>query len=97
MRPVTKMIVTVGNRAACGCACPPPCERSCTITSRCECSPSLLPARVPFADAVHAAGRAALAVVAFSGRPDLLLAATEDRFNKLVAQLQREREADPHA
>jgi homoserine kinase len=54
-----------------------PDERLATATAR-----TLLPARVPFADAVHAVGRAALAVVAFGGRSDLLLAATEDRLHQ---------------
>jgi homoserine kinase len=39
---------------------------------------SLLPDVVPHADAAAAAGHAALLVVALSGRPELLLAATED-------------------
>ena len=39
---------------------------------------SLLPEVVPHADAVAGAGRAALLVVALSGRPELLLPATED-------------------
>lgn len=39
---------------------------------------SLLPDVVPHADAASAAGHAALLVVAISGRPELLLAATED-------------------
>jgi len=43
---------------------------------------TLLPQTVPFADAVHAVGRAALAVAAFSGRPEHLLAATEDRLHQ---------------
>jgi homoserine kinase len=38
----------------------------------------LLPARVPHADAAANAGRAALLVAALQGRPDLLMAATED-------------------
>jgi homoserine kinase len=38
----------------------------------------LLPGSVPHADAAAAAGRAALLVVALSGRPELLHAATED-------------------
>jgi homoserine kinase len=38
----------------------------------------LLPATVPHADAAADAGRAALLVVALSGRPELLLPATED-------------------
>ncbi|MFN8183067.1 MAG: homoserine kinase [Candidatus Nanopelagicales bacterium] len=42
----------------------------------------LLPETVPFRDAVHALGRAALAVAAFSGHPEHLLAATEDRLHQ---------------
>lgn len=38
----------------------------------------LLPARVPHADAATNAGRAALFVAALQGRPELLMAATED-------------------
>jgi homoserine kinase len=38
----------------------------------------LLPATVPHADAAADAGRAALLVVALTGRPELLLAATRD-------------------
>lgn len=41
----------------------------------------LLPALVPHADAAHSAGRAALVVAALTGRPDLLLPATEDRLH----------------
>lgn len=54
-----------------------PAERLATSTAR-----SLLPASVPFADAVHAVGRAALAVVAFTGHPEVLLDATEDRLHQ---------------
>lgn len=42
----------------------------------------LLPDRVPHADAAFAAGRCALAVQAFTTRPDLLLVATEDRLHQ---------------
>lgn len=42
----------------------------------------MLPAVVPHADAAHSAGRAALLVAAMSSRPDLLLAATEDRLHQ---------------
>ena len=38
----------------------------------------LLPARVPHADAAANAGRAALLVAALQGRPEILMAATED-------------------
>lgn len=43
----------------------------------------MLPAVVPHVDAAHSAGRAALLVVAMTGRPDLLLAATEDRLHQV--------------
>ncbi len=42
----------------------------------------LLPADVPYVDAVANVGRAALLVAAISGRPELLLAATEDRLHQ---------------
>jgi homoserine kinase len=42
----------------------------------------LLPETVPHRDAAHAAGRSALAVAAMTRRPDLLLAATEDRLHQ---------------
>ncbi len=42
----------------------------------------LLPDTVPHADAAHAAGRAALLVEALTRRPELLLAATEDRLHQ---------------
>ena len=42
----------------------------------------LLPATVPHADAARNAGRAALLVAALTGRPDQLLAATEDRLHQ---------------
>jgi homoserine kinase len=42
----------------------------------------LLPEQVPHADAAHAAGRAALLVAALTGRPELLLEATEDRLHQ---------------
>ncbi len=42
----------------------------------------MLPDTVPFADAAHSAGRAALLSVAMTARPDLLLAATEDRLHQ---------------
>jgi homoserine kinase len=47
-----------------------------------ETARGLLPATVPHGDAVHAASRAALAVAALTRRPDLLLAATEDRLHQ---------------
>lgn len=43
---------------------------------------ALLPATVPHADAAANAGRAALLGIALTGRPDLLLAATEDRLHQ---------------
>ncbi len=42
----------------------------------------LLPAEVPHSDASRNAGRAALLVAALTGRPDRLLAATEDRLHQ---------------
>lgn len=54
-----------------------PTARLATSTAR-----SVLPPRVPHADAAHNAGRAALLVLALSDRPDLLLAATEDRLHQ---------------
>ena len=43
---------------------------------------SLLPADVPHADAARNAGRAALLVAALSGKPELLLAATQDELHQ---------------
>ena len=54
-----------------------PDERLATSTAR-----GLLPATVPHADAAFQAGRAALLVHALGQRPDLLLAATEDRLHQ---------------
>lgn len=54
-----------------------PTERSETHITR-----GLLPERVPHADAAFAAGRAALAVVALTERPGLLLPATADRLHQ---------------
>jgi homoserine kinase len=54
-----------------------PGESSATAVTR-----RLLPDRVPHADAAFAAGRSALAVHAFTTRPDLLLAATADRLHQ---------------
>ena len=42
----------------------------------------LLPSQVPHADASRNAGRAALLVAALTGRPDQLMAATEDRLHQ---------------
>lgn len=42
----------------------------------------LLPVEVPHADAALNAGRAALLVAAFAGRPELLLTATEDKLHQ---------------
>ena len=47
-----------------------------------ETARGLLPETVPHRDATHAASRAALAVAALTRRPDLLLAATEDRLHQ---------------
>ena len=54
-----------------------PAEKSSTNTTR-----GLLPAQVPHVDAAHSAGRAALAVLAVTERPELLMAATEDRLHQ---------------
>jgi homoserine kinase len=54
-----------------------PSVRSATATTR-----GLLPATVPHTDAAHSAGRAALAVHALTTKPELLLAATEDRLHQ---------------
>jgi homoserine kinase len=47
-----------------------------------ETARGLLPETVPHRDAAHAAGRSALVVAALTRRPDLLLAATEDRLHQ---------------
>jgi homoserine kinase len=52
-------------------------ERSLTKLAR-----AVLPAQVPHADAAFNAGRTALLVLALTGRPELLLAATEDRLHQ---------------
>ncbi len=54
-----------------------PAERPLTSLAR-----AVLPDRVPHADAAFNAGRAALLVLALTGRPELLLAATEDRLHQ---------------
>lgn len=54
-----------------------PAEVLSTETAR-----GMLPDAVPHADAAHTAGRAALLVAALTTRPDLLLAATEDRLHQ---------------
>lgn len=54
-----------------------PDEHSATSVTR-----GLLPDKVPHADAAFTAARCALAVQAITGRPDLLLAATEDRLHQ---------------
>lgn len=54
-----------------------PAERSSTDATR-----GLLPKQVSHSDAVFSAGRAALAVHALTARPELLLAATEDRLHQ---------------
>lgn len=54
-----------------------PGERSSTEATR-----GLLPAQVPHVDAAFVAGRSALAVLALTSRPDLLLPATEDRLHQ---------------
>lgn len=54
-----------------------PQDRSSTAHTR-----GLLPAQVPHADAAFNVSRGALAVVALTSRPDLLLIATEDRLHQ---------------
>jgi homoserine kinase len=54
-----------------------PAERSSTEATR-----GLLPAQVAHVDAAFTAGRSALAVLALTSRPDLLLPATEDRLHQ---------------
>ncbi len=54
-----------------------PHERLATVTAR-----RVLPATVPHADAAFTAGRAALLVQALCHRPELLLAATEERLHQ---------------
>jgi homoserine kinase len=54
-----------------------PAEQSATKAAR-----AVLPEQVPHADAAFNAGRAGLLVVALSGRPELLLTATEDRLHQ---------------
>ncbi|GAA3574174.1 homoserine kinase [Amycolatopsis ultiminotia] len=54
-----------------------PAERSSTGATR-----GLLPQHIPHVDAAHSAGRAALTVLAMTERPELLLAATEDRLHQ---------------
>jgi len=54
-----------------------PATRSSTAAAR-----GVLPAQVPFADAAFTGSRSALLVAALTERPDLLLAATEDRLHQ---------------
>jgi homoserine kinase len=54
-----------------------PEQRSATTAAR-----AVLPGLVPHADAAFNAGRAGLLVLALTGRPDLLFAATEDRLHQ---------------
>jgi len=54
-----------------------PEQRSATTAAR-----AVLPDAVPHADAAFNAGRAGLLVLALTGRPDLLLTATEDRLHQ---------------
>lgn len=51
-------------------------------TSSTEVTRGLLPARVPLADAAFTGARTALGLHAFTARPDLLMAATEDRLHQ---------------
>ncbi|SEO54813.1 homoserine kinase [Amycolatopsis saalfeldensis] len=52
------------------------------VRSSTDATRGLLPAQVPHPDAAHSAGRAALSVLAMTTRPELLLAATEDRLHQ---------------
>lgn len=52
------------------------------LRSSTDATRGLLPESVPHTDAAFTAGRAALAVLALTARPDLLLAATEDRLHQ---------------
>jgi homoserine kinase len=52
------------------------------LRSSTDATRGLLPTQVPHADAAFTAGRSALAVLALSARPDLLLPATEDRLHQ---------------
>jgi homoserine kinase len=52
------------------------------VRSSTDATRGLLPAQVPHPDAAHSAGRAALSVLAMTARPELLLAATEDRLHQ---------------
>ncbi len=54
-----------------------PPDRSATHEAR-----AALPAEIPHVDAAFNASRAALLVIALTGRPDLLLTATEDRLHQ---------------
>ena len=68
------------EQLAAGGSCPVlfvPAERSRTEVAR-----AALPEQVPHADAAFNAGRAALLVLALTGRPELLLPATEDRLHQ---------------
>ena len=53
------------------------------VESSTSATRGLLPDRVPFADAAFTGSRTALAVLAFTRRPELLLAATEDRLHQV--------------
>jgi homoserine kinase len=52
------------------------------LRSSTDATRGLLPPQVPHVDAAFAAGRSALAVLALTARPDLLLPATEDRLHQ---------------
>ena len=54
-----------------------PAQRSATVAAR-----AVLPAQVPHPDAAFNVGRAALLPLALTGRPELLMAATEDRLHQ---------------
>ncbi|MEU4667217.1 homoserine kinase [Amycolatopsis sp. NPDC023774] len=52
------------------------------LKSSTDATRGLLPQHVPHADAAHSAGRTALSVLAMTTKPELLLAATEDRLHQ---------------
>jgi homoserine kinase len=71
------------DQLAAGGSCPVlfvPAEQA--ATAKTELARAALPGQVPHADAAFNAGRAALLVLALTGRPELLLPATEDRLHQ---------------
>lgn len=75
--PVPDGVRAVRLRARVGASVLVPPDQLSTATAR-----ALLPAQVPYADAVHNAARAALLVAALEGRTELLLEATDDRLHQ---------------